>query len=205
MTHIEEDIYIAQELEDHQVDEKPVLTDIVLFTKQLLKDHSALADFLAVQSSFVFADQSGIEAVYLSMQETGKVDTDSSPSTYTLPLEKKFATILIAKMMEIGFLVASATSDRNVSVEISQDVDKKTYLKVVMPNPTLTAQELPDFFVLNNPLIGQKTHLQFGSGLEGFIFRKLCTLLHIPYHIEIVQNNAKISLEITLLPNARMI
>lgn len=107
-------------------------------------------------------------------------------------------------MIEIGLLTASATADRTVILDANIDADQKVYLQVIMPNPKLIENQLADFFELNNPLIGQKTHLAFGSGLEGFLFKKICTLLSIPYQVDLVQNRAKIKIEITLDKSARI-
>jgi hypothetical protein len=85
----------------------------------------------------------------------------------------------------------------------SRDNDKKIYLKVLIPNPGILENEISDLFILNNPLIGQKTHLQYGSGMEGFLFKKLCTILNIPFQAELMANGGKIGIQIALDKAAR--
>ena len=204
ITHIEEDIALAQELEDHQFQEKPTIEDIVYLAKKMLQFKQPMADLLAVKTQLTFADPDNVEAVFLQLKETNAAGSEFSQSLYTLSLETKFVSILIVKMIEIGLLTASATADRTVILDANIDADQKVYLQVIMPNPKLIENQLADFFELNNPLIGQKTHLAFGSGLEGFLFKKICTLLSIPYQVDLVQNRAKIKIEITLDKSARI-
>lgn len=210
LSHIEEDILLAQELEDHNIEEKPKLVDVVVLTNQILEQTRPLADFLAVSSSVTFEDPENIEESYLRLKQSQTSDLDMSPSLYSTPIEQQYVGIVIAKLVEMGLLTASATSFRQVEINLSMDVNKQNfssskniYLQLLMPNPGLLEQELADFFVLNNPVVGQKTHLAFGSGLEGFIFKKLCTLLNMPFKIELAQNKAKIKIEIAFTKGAR--
>lgn len=205
ITHIEEDISLAQELEDHQISEKPALVDLVVLADQQLHQSQSLADFLAVKTVFNYYDPEGSEKASLDLQKSNLSDAMTSPSLYSLPLERKFVSILILKMTEIGILIASGTANRAVTLDASWDNDRKVYLKVLLPNPGLKQEELSDLLVLNNPLLSSKTHLIFGSGLEGFILKKLCTYLNIPLNLQIAENNTKIAIEITLDKSARTI
>lgn len=203
ITHIEEDIFLSQELEDHTISEKPTLGDIVLLTTDRLKQDQQFANFLGIKTSFTYDDPDSTEAAYVKLHESQTSDLDLSPSIYSLPIEKRFVGIIISKMIEIGLLIASSTPYKMISLEASRDNDKKIYLKVLIPNPGILDNEVSDLFILNNPLTGQKTHLQYGSGMEGFLFKKLCTILNIPYQLELAENGAKISLQIILDKAAR--
>lgn len=65
ITHIEEDIALAQELEDHQFQEKPTIEDIVYLAKKMLQFKQPMADLLAVKTQLTFADPDNVEAVFL--------------------------------------------------------------------------------------------------------------------------------------------
>jgi hypothetical protein len=203
--HIEEDIFLSAELEDHTISEKPSLTDLVLLTTQRLDQAKPLADFLSIKTAISFDDPESTEAAFVKLHESQTSELDLSPSIYSLPIEKRFVGIIISKMIEIGLLTASATPYKLVQMEASLDNDKKIYLKVVMPNPGLQETELADMLVLNNPLTGQKTHLAFGSGMEGFLFKKLCTILNIPFQLQLAANGGKIEIQIALDKAARTI
>lgn len=205
ITHIEEDIFLAQELEDHALTEKPSLSDLVLLSNKMLDQNKVLADFLSVKTAINYYDPEGTEASFVKLHESQTSDVDLSPSIYSLPIEKRFVGIIISKMIQIGLLTASSTPYKAITMDASQDNERKIYLKVLMPNPGLTESELVDVFVLNNPVTGQKNHLAFGSGLEGFLFKKLCIILNIPYQLQLAENGAKISLEIVLDKAARTI
>jgi hypothetical protein len=205
ITHIEEDIFLSAELEDHTISEKPSLTDLVLLTTQRLDQAKPLADFLSIKTAISFDDPESTEAAFVKLHESQTSELDLSPSIYSLPIEKRFVGIIISKMIEIGLLTASATPYKLVQMEASLDNDKKIYLKVVMPNPGLQETELADMLVLNNPLTGQKTHLAFGSGMEGFLFKKLCTILNIPFQLQLAANGGKIEIQIALDKAARTI
>jgi hypothetical protein len=159
ITHIEEDIFLSQELEDHTISEKPTLGDIVLLTNDRLKQDQQFANFLGIKTSFTFDDPDSTEAAYVKLHESQTSDLDLSPSIYSLPIEKRFVGIIISKMIEIGLLIASSTPYKMISLEASRDNDKKIYLKVLIPNPGILDNEVSDLFILNNPLTGQKTHL----------------------------------------------
>lgn len=205
ITHIEEDIFLSQELEDHTLSEKPSLSDLVLLSGKMLEQNKPLSEFLAVKTTISYYDPDSTEAAFVKLHGSRTSELDISPSIYSLPIEKRFVGIIISKMIQIGLLTASSTPYKLISLDASQDNAKKIYLKVLMPNPGLTEGELPDIFVLNNPVTGQKNHLAFGSGMEGFLFKKLCTILNIPFQIQLAENGAKISLEIILDKGARTI
>jgi PAS domain-containing protein len=203
ITHIEEDIFLSQELEDHAISEKPTLADIVILSHQKLAEVLPLSAFLGVTPAVTFDDPDSKEAAYVKLHESKTSDLDLSPSIYSLPIEKRFVGIIIRKMLEIGIIVASATPYKSVVLEASQDNDRKIYLKVSMPNPGVAESEIKDLFILYNPLIGQKTHLALGSGMEGFLFTKLCTILNIPYQAQLAANGGKIEIQIVLDKAAR--
>ncbi len=203
ITHIEEDIFLSAELEDHTISEKPSLSDLVVLTNQRLDQAKTLADFLSIKTSLSYYDPESTEAAFVKLHESQTSELDISPSIYSLPIEKRFVGIIISKMIEIGLLTASATPYKMVQLEMSLDNDKKIYLKVSMPNPGLQENELADMLVLNNPLTGQKTHLAFGSGMEGSLFKKLCTILNIPFQIQLAANGGKIEIQIALDKAAR--
>jgi hypothetical protein len=205
ITHIEEDIFLAQELEDHNLSEKPGLTDLVLLSSKMLLENRPLSDFLAVKTTISYYDPDSTEAAFVKLHDSQTSELDLSPSIYSLPIEKRFVGIIISKMIQIGLLLASSTPYKLISLDVSQDNARKIYLKILMPNPGLTDGELSDILVLNNPVTGQKTHLAFGSGLEGYLFKKLCTILNIPFQLQLSENGAKISLEISLDKGARTI
>lgn len=205
ITHIEEDIFLSQELEDHTISEKPTLADIILLTTQKINEEQNLADFLGVKVDLKYADPDATESAYVKLHESLTQDIDLSPSIYSLPIEKRLVGIIISKMLEIGMIIASATPYKLITIEASQDNDHKLYLKVQIPNPGLEEGEVADILVLNNPSTGQKTRLQNGSGMEGFIFKKLCTILNIPFQIQLASNKAKIEIQIVLDKAARTI
>ncbi|TXG78349.1 PAS domain-containing protein [Candidatus Dojkabacteria bacterium] len=203
VTHIEEDIFLSQELEDHAISEKPVLTDVVILSHQKVAESRALAAFLGISATVTFADPDAKEAAYVKLHESQTSDLDLSPSIYSLPLEKRFVGIILRKMLEIGMIVASSTPYKSIVLDASQDNDRKIYLKVSMPNPGVQESELNDLFELNNPVVGAKTRLASGSGMEGFLFKKLCTILNIPYQVQLSSNGAKIEIQIALDKAAR--
>lgn len=203
VTHIEEDIFLSQELEDHAISEKPVLTDVVILSHQKVAESRALAAFLGISATVTFADPDAKEAAYVKLHDSQTSDLDLSPSIYSLPLEKRFVGIILRKMLEIGMIVASSTPYKSIVLDASQDNDRKIYLKVSMPNPGVQESELNDLFELNNPIVGAKTRLASGSGMEGFLFKKLCTILNIPYQVQLSSNGAKIEIQIALDKAAR--
>jgi hypothetical protein len=205
ITHIEEDIFLSQELEDHTISEKPTLADIILLTTQKIHEEQNLADFLGIKVDLKYDDPDATESAYVKLHESLTQDIDLSPSIYSLPIEKRLVGIIISKMLEIGMIIASATPYKLITIEASQDNDRKLYLKVQIPNPGLEEGEVDDILVLNNPSTGQKTRLQNGSGMEGFIFKKLCTILNIPFQIQLASNKAKIEIQIVLDKAARTI
>jgi hypothetical protein len=203
VTHIEEDIFLSQELEDHAISEKPSLTDVVILSHQKMDESRSLAAFLGVSATLTFADPDSKEAAYVKLYEAQTSDQDLSPSIYSIPLEKQIVGIITRKMLEIGMIVASSTPYKSIVLDASQDNDRKIYLKVSMPNPGVQESELNDLFELNNPVVGAKTRLASGSGMEGFLFKKLCTILNIPYQVQLSSNGAKIEIQIALDKAAR--
>lgn len=203
VTHIEEDIYLNAELEDHSPTEKPVLADMVVLANRIIQQNQPLSEFLATNILINYEDPDAKEAAYIKLHESKTSEADLAPSIYSLPVEEKFVGIIVGKMLQIGIITASATPYKQVSLDLSMDQSKKIYLKMTAPNPGIEENELADLFILNNPIVGQKTHLAFGSGLEGYLFKKLCTILNIPFQAQLASNGAKIEIQIALDKAAR--
>ncbi len=203
VTHIEEDIYLNAELEDHSPNEKPILADMVVLSSRIIEQNRPLSEFLATNILLNYEDPEAKEAAFIKLHESKTSDADLAPSIYSLPVEEKFIGVIIGKMLQIGIITASATPYKQITLDLSMDQAKKIYLKMTCPNPGIEEGELTDLFVLNNPVVGQKTHLAYGSGLEGYLFKKLCTILNIPFQCQLASNGAKIEIQIALDKAAR--
>ena len=97
VTHIEEDIYLNAELEDHSPNEKPILADMVVLSSRIIEQNRPLSEFLATNILLNYEDPEAKEAAFIKLHESKTSDADLAPSIYSLPVEEKFIGVIIGR------------------------------------------------------------------------------------------------------------
>ncbi|MCL4366391.1 PAS domain-containing protein [Patescibacteria group bacterium] len=174
---IAEDILLAFELQDHPLRENVNFEDVAFIAKQVIKKRQELAQILGVSLELSIPRENVSEAAALDLQESTLPPSLQPISAFLYYLIKKWGSILIEKLLEIGILLASENRGAIIKIIPHLSQEKKVALDITLPYRPLSFAEQSDLLQEYYGNLGIKTHLKSGSGLEGFIAKTLADRL----------------------------
>lgn len=196
---IEEDLLIAQELEDHIIKENPGFPDMAEICQKSLKSKEEFAKNLKVSLQFVLPSEETAEAARLSLIQQEIPPKTLSVSDFAVPVDSKWLAILLEKLLDIAILLASGQEKGEVQLLVQKEGTNA--VNVVL---SVTAISIAD--QLQNQLLMQyfgelknSTNLYLGSGLEGVIAQKIATQLKLPLTVKSKQYPQRLVFQLQLL------
>ncbi len=203
---MEEDLFIARELEDHIIKENIKLFDIAEICQQTVLKLSDLAKYLNVSLEFILPSEELSEKALLNLKQKQVSDATLSISDFSVLIDPKWFFILIEKLLEIAILLSFGERERKVQVSLSKE-NNVINVNVGLSYPVLAEQARAQLLVKYYDQMGIKTNLRLGSGLEGFIAQRISTDLNIElevkseyypsrltFNLKLSKNRAKLSL-----------
>lgn len=186
----EEDVLLAQELEDHPLQPEVGLVDVVELASQVTLSRQNFA-----QSLNVYLNIEGIdvkEQCILSLKKTGAAESMIPLSDYSVPTDKRLLLILIEKILDIAILLSS-TSTNSIVKLVFKPLGDRVEMLVSVNSQVLDESASNLIFQKYYGVLGSKTNLQLGSGLEGFICKVIADRLNIQLLVLIGKNELKSS------------
>ncbi len=182
LSSYEMDLITAEELEDHQIQEKIEPVDIAAISKGSSAKKQKLATFLKIPINFYLSDEDSSETALLSLIDSDVRSSAFAVSPFLVMTDAKWISILIEKLIDLAMFASKEGGQ--VEVFPIQDANN-VYLKIYSLNTSLGKDELGNLFKDYYPAIIQKTNLNLASGLEGFIAKTISEQLNIPRVIKI--------------------
>ena len=179
----EKDILTAKAIEEQSIAEKKVSVDVA----SLCKDAAALeGDFahafhVPVQFTLPNFDMNDIAPLV-----TPLFTIDPARFTgpfYTVFCEVNHLSIAIQKLLDIGVLLASGENDPLVHLRIEREGTSGLIVSITASAPSVALQHTADIFVMYYGALAGKTSLGQGSGLEGYLAKRITDALHVPLNI----------------------
>ena len=191
ITHIEEDILTAQEMEDHPLQEVIGFVDLVTLVKQTIAGRSFFYMSVGNIPEVKFEDEDKSEAAFLNlhMSDLGQLNL----SKYNAAVDSYLLKLVLERILDISVLIAGSEAKTQINLSLIPDNVK---IDISFPSLALTQKELSNLFIRNYPGI-KLTQLQKSSGLEGYIAGRISRALALP--IETTLNTFKKTVTITLV------
>lgn len=193
MTKAEQDILTARAIEDHSIEEKKIRVDVAALCKDAIisgKDF-ALAFHVLLQFDLPNFGKKDIEPMVTSLFQI--IPERFTGPFFTAVCEARYLSIAIQKLLEVGVLLAS--SEKNPQVRLSVDRKNETEFEicVVASAPVVALEEQTDLLSMYYGALASKTNLNRGSGLEGYLAKKITDILNIPLKVDIDQSKNRVS------------
>lgn len=185
---IEEDLWIAQEIEDHPILESNEFPDVAEVCKKALESKKEFADSLGVPVQFVLPPGEVAENALLSLKEQNAQGSAAQEvSGFGVPVDPRWLQIILEKLLDIAILLSSGQKERKVEILVYKQENKVIYVDIAAHRLVVPKQLQPELLTEYFGQLGIKTNLRLGSGLEGFIAQTVAKQLKIPLTIKTQQ------------------
>lgn len=197
LNKLDEDLLIAQELEDHPFKKRISYQDLVELCQQIKLKKELLAKSMKVQLQFSIAKEEAKEAAYLSLRKSNVPSESLPPSEFSVPTDPKWLEIALERLLDIAILLATGQLNPLVTISLSRSNSETIVILISAKTPPIS--KVSELFVeYYGSLI--TTNLRFGSGLEGFIAKTVASYLGIPLEAKIEAGYLRIQLKLTKNP-----
>jgi hypothetical protein len=194
----EKDILTAKAIDEQSIAEKKVFVDIASLCKDTaaLEEDFAKAFHVPVQFSLPNFGMNDISPLV-----TPLFTIDPARFTgpfYTASCEVNHLSIVIQKLLDISVLLASGEKDPLVHLRVEREETSGLIVSITANAPSAALQHTADIFVMYYGVLAGKTSLGQGSGLEGYLAKRITDTLHIPLNIfpDVEQNRITFQLRI---------
>jgi len=178
---IAKDVVAVATMRDRLIDEKKVPVDIAHLCKEVVVSEKDFAQSFLVSLEFSLPDfgQKDIEPLITPLFKI-------APEKFTGPFftaqsEVKYFTVAIQKLLEIGTLIA-VRENPLVKLSVTRH-ENSFFITISVPTSKFVLDKQSELFVMYYGGLAEKTSLGLGSGLEGYIAKKIIDSLHIPMKI----------------------
>ena len=192
----EDDLFIAQELEDHPFRKLTAYQDLAEICQLTVAQKLPLSQALGVSLKLEIPKGEAQEQAYLSLKQT--MPSKSLPlSEFSVPSDQKWLKILIDKLTDVLILLVSGQTNANVTISLSKG-DNQDVVFSVNSNPlNISDTEKEDLFKQYYGNLMSRTNLHKGSGLEGFIAKIISANLNLPLEVQIDSSTLRIKFQIS--------
>ncbi len=178
ITHIEEDIVIVQEMEDHPIQEIIGFVDLIALVRQITENKVLFYEVIGNIPQVGFSDEDKSEEVYLSNSATQNPG-GMTFSRYSAPIDSFLIKTILEKLLDIAVFISG--KENIVNVYLSLVPDNKIKIDITFPVQNIEESNLAAFYKkeykgLNIP------SLQRSSGLEGYIAIRLSQVIGLQLH-----------------------
>lgn len=198
LANIDEDLLLAQEIEDHLIKKIISFQDVAVMAKEIIKNKQQLAQGLGVSLKFLLPKEELAEAALLNLAESDFPKESLPVSGFTIPTDKKWLEIIIKKILDLALLLSSTKPGTEVQLTVLKQGAKVITLSISLPNHSLTPLQQQELFTQYYGSLQTSSNLKLGSGLEGFIVRSVASQLNIPLGVRVETTPPRLVIELIL-------
>lgn len=183
----EEDLIDTLEIEDHNLKKVPVLSDIAFICKQNIEQKQDLAQSLGISLKFQLPPEEQSEFAAINLKQNNFPNPLLGPSAFDLPIDPKWFSIMVQKLIDISLLLASTQRLGTVDLCIARPDKNRVVVSISSICPISLVKTDEIFKEYYGDWVA-KTGLRFGSGLEGFIAKTIASQLNTPLIVKLQKN-----------------
>lgn len=190
---IEEDLLIAQEIEDHPVKENISFPDVAELCRNVLALKKEFADSLNVVTQFNLPAEEFAEKSLLTLKDQQVAAQALRVSDFSVPVDPRWLQIILEKLLDLAILLASGQKPATVKILLSRKDTKTINIEIVSSYPAVPNKLQEDLLSQYSGSLEKETNLRLGSGLEGFIAQSIADQLKLPLLVKSLQYPARLS------------
>ena len=194
----EKDILNAWIIEDHPIEEKKVPVDVASLCKEAVVSEQGFAQAFDVSLQFAlpYFGQKDI-APFITSLFTIASEKFTGPF-FTAPCEVKYLSIAIQKLLELAILLATREQRPLVQLDVTRQGDKALMIAITTTVPQIVLEKQAEMFVMYYGTLAGRTKLNLGSGLEGYLAKKILNTLNIPMKITTDETQHRITFQLEI-------
>lgn len=177
---IEEDLLIAQEIEDHSVKENISFPDVAELCRNALALKKEFADSLNVITQFSLPAEESAEKSLLTLKDQQVPMEALRVSDFSVPIDPRWLQIILEKLLDLAILLASGQKPASVQILLSRKDIKTINVEIVSSYPAVPDKLQGELLSQYFGSLEKETNLHLGSGLEGFIAQTIAEQLKLP-------------------------
>lgn len=185
LSHIEEDLRTALEMEDHPLKEKIDFEDIAYLSRQVILDKQNFAQKLGVNLNFSLSEEETSEESLIRLKDQHVESKLLGKSDFTVPIDAIWLKLLVQKLVDLSILLTTVESNPEVDLRPSR-LDDNLLIELIL-NAQITENELNDLFIKDYGSLGLHTNLRYGSGIEGFLAQAIATELKLSLSAKLLE------------------
>ena len=195
LDHSEDDLVIAQEMEDHPIKEVSTEKDLAQLCKNAVESRKAFAKSLDVNLEFILPGDAVAEISFLDLKQQNLLQNELIISEFSAIIDEKWVVILIQKLIEISILQTAGLKLPRVQLLINKTESDFVDIKISSRPTSLNQLELVYLYKEYYPTLVSKTNLKLGSGLEGFIAKSIVNQLGISLDINLAKTEFTVGVD----------
>jgi hypothetical protein len=179
----EKDILNTRTIDEHSIADKKAFVDIAKVCKESSELEKDFAKGFNVELEFSLPnfDMKDIASLIAPIFKI-------NPENFTGPFftaycEVNYLGIAIQKILDLAVLLASTEQDRLVRVQVEREGDSLLVISITANTSQTVINSKQDLFEMYYGELAGKTNLSYGSGLEGYLVKKISDILNIPLKI----------------------
>lgn len=181
---IEEDLLVAQEIEDHPIKESILFTDVAEACKEALEGKEELAKGTNVTLQFILSPQEIAETSLLDLKAQNIPERAVfGVSDFTVPIDQRWLQLILEKLLDMAIFLSSGQKEGKVEILVLREDTKGVNVQIITSHPVITNKLQTELLTLYFGQLRTIANLRLGSGLEGFIAYTIANQLKIPLSI----------------------
>jgi hypothetical protein len=198
LSRMSQDFATINQLTHHLYEVKPGLIDIAQITERSVVVSTDFAQSLKVKLTYELKQQNQDKVNQLVPQGFNISAKDLTSPYFTSSVDIKWFDYLLQKLIDLSILLSSEKSGGVVQVSVTE-YSKTELLLIFQTSFTSLTEDLKnDLFI---PFYGNipLTTLKLGSGVEGYLVKKLSEIMKLDLTVEILEEGLRFKLMINRL------
>jgi len=198
ITKAEKDIRALHTLGHHTIDEKKVLVDLAAVCRNLAASEEEFAKGFHVPIKFSLSNFDKHDITPLISPLFSIAPEQLTGPFFTASLQVKNLSIAILKLIEVAVMLASSEENPRAALSVERQGEKALIVTITANAPQIALQKQEDMFIMYYGELASKTNLSLGSGLEGYLAKRIIDTFNVPMKIDkgATQNSITFQLKI---------
>lgn len=193
IANCQQDLLTTQELAEHPIAERKARVDLAKLCKQTLIAEQDLAKAFHVRLHFSLPDFGEKDIAPLVTNNMPIKPEEFTGPFFTATCDIEYTRLVIQKLLDVATLIASTVTEPMVELSVIRNTPTSFTISITAPSPEITQGEEQAVFTKFYGLLGTKTNVNAGSGLEGFLSKTISDQLGIPLQIKYTKTPSTIA------------
>ncbi len=200
INNLEEDLFYTLELENNPRLEEATHVNIAELCRKTTLQEKEFAEAFHVNLNFELLNF-GLKDIQTLLPQGMTIPLEqATPPFFTVLIPLNKFEFLVKKLLELAVLLSSGGQKRIVEITILRK--ESVYVLIIKASDIyIQKDEEPMIFTEYYDSLNLSTNLNLGSGLEGYIGKKLAKLLNIPLVIESNPTAREVTFQLTINKN----